>query len=88
MHRHDRDMIAVFVDGGSTRNTPLRRQAVADRMETGEARFFNAGYAHENRNTSPGRFRIVTVEFSSRQEERSGYVLTLLQSRQHHGVRR
>jgi quercetin dioxygenase-like cupin family protein len=70
MHRQDRDMIAVFVDGGSTRNKLLGRQAVADKMAVGETRFLNAGYTHETRNTGSGQFRVVTVEFSDPQGKR------------------
>ena len=32
MHRHDHDMLAVFVDGGRTRNTVMGHKAVADKM--------------------------------------------------------
>ena len=70
MHRHDRDMIAVFVEGGSTRNTLLRRQPVADKMAVGEARFLNAGQAPETRNTGSGSLRIVIVVFSDPQGKR------------------
>jgi len=67
MHRHDRDMLAVFVDGGRTRNTVLGHKAVADKMAVGEARFLNAGYAHATRNTGLGRLRVVIVEFADPQ---------------------
>jgi oxalate decarboxylase/phosphoglucose isomerase-like protein (cupin superfamily) len=67
MQRQDRDMIAVFVDGGRSPNTMVERQAVADKMAVGEARFLNAGHAHEIRNTGSGPLRVVTVEFSDPQ---------------------
>jgi quercetin dioxygenase-like cupin family protein len=67
MHRHDRDMLAVFVDGGRTRNTVLGHKAAADKMAVGEARFLNAGYAHATKNEGASRLRVVIVEFSDPQ---------------------
>ena len=67
MHRHDHDMLEVFIDGGRTRNTVLGHHAVADKMAVGEARFLNAGYAHATKNTGTGRLRVVIVEFSDPQ---------------------
>ena len=67
MHQHDRDMLAVFVDGGRTRNTVLGHKAVADKMAVGEARFLNAGYSHTTKNDGAGPLRVVIVEFSDPQ---------------------
>src|ERR1700730_83923 len=67
MHQHDRDMLAVFVDGGRTRNTVLGHKAAADKMTVGEARFLNAGYAHATKNEGAGRLRVVIVEFADPQ---------------------
>jgi quercetin dioxygenase-like cupin family protein len=69
MHRHDRDLLAVFVDGGRTRNTVLGHKAAEDKMEVGEARFLSTGYAHATRNEGSGRLRVVIVEFADLQGE-------------------
>jgi quercetin dioxygenase-like cupin family protein len=58
IHRHDRDMLAVFVDGGRTRNTT---------MEVGEVQFLNAGYTHATKNEGADRLRVVNVEFADPQ---------------------
>ena len=52
---------------GDAPNTMVERQAAADKMAVGEARFLNAGHAHEIRNTGSGPLRVVTVEFSDPQ---------------------
>ncbi len=67
MHRHDRDILAVFVDGGRVRNTVLVHKAVADKVAVGEVRFLNAGYAHAIKNEGSGRLRVVIVEFADPQ---------------------
>ena len=67
MHQHDRDMLAVFVNGGRTRNTLLGHKPAADKMAVGEARFRNAGYAHATQNEGAGPFRVVIVEFADPQ---------------------
>lgn len=67
MHQHDHDMLAVFVDGGRTRNTVLGRKTAGDKMAMGEVRFLSAGYAHATKNIGVGRFRVVIVEFSDPQ---------------------
>ncbi len=67
MHQHDRDMLAVFVNGGRTRNTIFGRTPAADKMAVGEVRFLNAGYAHATQNEGAGPFRVVVVEFADPQ---------------------
>jgi predicted metal-dependent enzyme (double-stranded beta helix superfamily) len=67
MHRHGRDMLAVFVNGGRTRNTILGHAPAADRMAVGEARFLNAGYTHAVRNEGVDPFRAVIIEFADPQ---------------------
>lgn len=74
MHKHDRDMMAVFVSGGRTENTILGRTPAADKMTAGEVRFFNAGYTHAVKNKSAIPFRVVVVHFEDPQGkmERTG----------------
>ncbi len=67
MHQHDRDMLAVFVNGGHTQNTILSHTPAADNMVVGEARFINAGYTHAISNEGADPFRVVTVEFADPQ---------------------
>ena len=66
MHQHDRDMLAVFLDG-RTRNAVLGYRAASDKMAVGEARFLNAGYPHATKNERAGQLRVVIVEFSDPQ---------------------
>lgn len=67
MHQHARDMIAVFVNGGSTTNTEYGHKPAADKMAPGEVRFKNAGYAHASRNEGVNPFRVAVVEFADPQ---------------------
>jgi len=67
MHQHDRDILAVFVNGGHMRNTVFGHKPAADKVAVGEVRFFNAGYAHASRNEGAGPFRVVVVAFADPQ---------------------
>jgi len=67
MHKHDRDILLVFVTGGRTRNTISGHDPAADQMSAGEVRFINAGYTHATRNEGEGPFRTVVVEFADPQ---------------------
>ena len=69
MHQHDRDMLAVFVNGGRTRDTMLGHKPAVDKMAVGEVRFRNAGYAHALKDEGAGPFRVVMVEFADPQGE-------------------
>ena len=44
IHKHDHDVLAVFVSGDRTENTILGYTQPADKMTAGEAHFINAGY--------------------------------------------
>ena len=63
MHKHDKDMVTVFVDGGKTQSTFLGKAPVSDKMEIGEVRVRNAGFAHSTENQGAKPFRAVIVEF-------------------------
>jgi quercetin dioxygenase-like cupin family protein len=67
MHKHDRDMLTVFVNGGRTQNTLFGHRPVADKMAVGEVRFRNAGYTHAVRNGGADPFRVVIVAFADPQ---------------------
>ena len=67
MLQHDRDMLAVFVNGGRTRNTVFGHKPAADNMAVGETRFHKAGYTHAIKNEGAGPFRVVIVEFADPQ---------------------
>jgi quercetin dioxygenase-like cupin family protein len=67
MHKHELDMLEVFVNGGRAQNTVSGHKPAADKMAVGEVRFLNAGYSHAIENEGPGVFRVVTVEFADPQ---------------------
>jgi quercetin dioxygenase-like cupin family protein len=67
MHKHDKDMVTVFVDGGKTQHTLYGKEPTADKMEVGEVRFKNAGFTHSTKNEGAGAFRAVIVEFEEPQ---------------------
>ena len=67
MHQHDRDMLEVFVNGGSTRDTTPGHKPAEDKMGVGEARFHSAGYVHAIKNEGASSLRVVLVEFADPQ---------------------
>ena len=67
MHQHDRDMLAIFINGGRHSNTLFGHKPTLDNMPAGEVRLLNAGYSHATRNEGTSPFRAVTVEFSEPQ---------------------
>jgi len=67
IHKHDHDVLAVFVSGDRTENTILGYTQPADKMTAGEAHFINAGYTHAAKNESAVPFRVVIVEFADPQ---------------------
>ena len=67
MHRHDRDLLVVFVTGGHTKNATKGKRPKKDTMAVGEARFRSAGYTHAITNEGPDVFRAVVVEFAEPQ---------------------
>jgi quercetin dioxygenase-like cupin family protein len=67
MHKHDKDIVTVFVDGGKTQNTLYGKAPAADKMEMGEVRFKAAGFTHSTKNVGTSPFRAVIVEFAEPQ---------------------
>lgn len=67
MHRHDRDILSVFVSGAKTTSTFAGREPVTDTIPGGESRFRAAGFTHATRNDDNVVFRSVILEFAQSQ---------------------
>ena len=67
MHRHDRDILSVFVSGAKTTSTFHGREPVTDAIPSGESRFRAAGFTHATRNDDSVVFRAVILEFAQPQ---------------------
>ena len=65
MHRHDTDILSIFVAGGETRGTIYGRPPREDRFTIGEVRFRPAGFTHATENIGANVFRSVILEFNS-----------------------
>lgn len=64
MHRHERDILSVFVSGAKTTSTFPGREPVTDAIPSGESRFRAAGFTHATRNDDSVVFRAVILEFA------------------------
>jgi quercetin dioxygenase-like cupin family protein len=69
-HRHDRDMLSVFVSGGRTRASFNGAPTVEDTFAVGDVRFRPAGFTHSTENVGTARFTSVIFEFATPQGER------------------
>ncbi len=69
-HRHDRDMLSVFVSGGRTRASFNGAPTVEDMFAVGDVRFRSAGFTHSTENAGTERFTSVIFEFATSQGER------------------
>ena len=65
MHRHDTDLLSIFVSGGETRSTIYNKPPKKDTFFTGEVRFRPAGFTHSTENIGATMFRSVILEFNS-----------------------
>ena len=65
MHRHDTDLLSVFVSGGDTRSTIAGMPPKEDTFAVGAVRFRPAGFTHSTENIGASVFRSVVVEFSA-----------------------
>jgi uncharacterized RmlC-like cupin family protein len=63
LHRHDRDMLSVFVSGGKTRAVFDGRPPVDDTFAVGDVRFRTAGFTHSTENRDSANFLSVIFEF-------------------------
>ena len=70
LHRHDRDMLSVFVNGGRTRASFNGAAAVEDSFTPGDVRFRPAGFTHSTENIGTDRFLSVIFEFADPQGPR------------------
>ena len=65
MHRHDTDMLSVFVSGGVTKSTIYGKPTVPDSFRAGDVRYRAGGFTHATENTGTTMFRAVILEFNS-----------------------
>jgi hypothetical protein len=65
MHRHDTDILSIFVAGGSTKGTIYGKPPKEDNFTVGEVRFRPAGFTHSTENIGRRVFRSVILEFNS-----------------------
>lgn len=65
MHRHDTDILSVFVSGGETIGTIYGKPPKEDRFTVGEVRFRPAGFTHSTENVGANIFRSVILEIKS-----------------------
>ena len=71
LHRHDRDMLSVFVNGGRTRASFNGAAPVEDSFTAGDVRFRSAGFTHTTENIGTDRFLSVIFEFAGSQGPRA-----------------
>jgi hypothetical protein len=62
LHRHDRDMLSVFVRGGKTRAVFNGGAPVDDTFAIGDVRFRSAGFTHSTENRDGADLRCVIFE--------------------------
>lgn len=65
MHRHNTDLLTVFLSGGATSSRIGDRPAVVDSIPSGEVRFRPPGFTHATENVGARPFRAVIFEFPS-----------------------
>jgi len=71
LHRHDRDMLSVFVNGGRTRASFNGAAPVEDSFTPGDVRFRSAGFTHSTENIGAERFLSAIFEFVDSQGPRA-----------------
>jgi hypothetical protein len=74
LHRHDRDMLSVFANGGRTRASFNGSAPVEDSFTPGDVRFRSAGFTHSTENIGTDRFLSVIFEFAESQGPRASAV--------------
>lgn len=65
MHRHDTDILSVFVSGGETRTMISGKPPRVETIPAGTVRFRPAGFTHASGNMGAQPFRFVVLEFKS-----------------------
>lgn len=71
MHRHDKDLLTVFISGGRTTAVFEGFPARTDALAAGTIRYRSAGFAHSTHNDERTAFRAVLLEFNDPQGPRS-----------------
>jgi beta-alanine degradation protein BauB len=71
MHRHDRDLLGVFVSGGERKVTMEGGSPVEENTKPGEVRFREGGFSHSTENIGKSTFRVVDVEFETPQGKKA-----------------
>ena len=67
LHKHDLDMVEVFIDGGVIESTQAGQEPTKYKLDLGEVRFRNGGFSHTTKNIGTTPLTIVAVEFLSGQ---------------------
>lgn len=57
MHRHDTDILTIFVSGGETKGTIYGKPPKEDRFAVGDVRFRPLGFTHSTENIGANMFR-------------------------------
>jgi quercetin dioxygenase-like cupin family protein len=65
MHRHNTDMLTVFISGDKTKSTIYGEPPTEIRINAGEVRYRPAGFTHSTENLGSSMFRAVILEFNS-----------------------
>jgi quercetin dioxygenase-like cupin family protein len=71
LHRHDRDLLSVFVTGGKTRAVFDGGAPVDDTFAVGDVRFRAAGFTHSTENRDSVDFLCVIFEFVESQGKKA-----------------
>jgi len=71
MHRHDKDILTIFISGGRTTAVFEGFGATSDALPAGTVRYRTAGFAHSTRNDDRQPFRAVILEFDASQGART-----------------
>ena len=84
MHRHDHDIISVYITGGRISNLfpgqkPMSDQPKTEKLAPGEVRFHGSGYTHAAKNEGASLFRAVVIDFADPRGK-----LELLQTSSHY----
>jgi quercetin dioxygenase-like cupin family protein len=67
MHRHDHDVLAVFITGGERKVTMEGHSPVGEKSAPGEVRFRPAGFSHSTENVGKSVFKVIDIEFENPQ---------------------
>ena len=67
MHRHDKDLLTVFISGGRTTAVFEGSAPQTDTFVAGVVRYRQAGFAHSTQNDGSSDFRAVLLEFDEPQ---------------------